>query len=120
MNAEIAELSSLISSKALQDYFRCPELPAFGLCADLGSSTGFLRFAPDLVCYGRTVGETHSTVNGQLFDASAHARIENRQVLLPFDITEVVDNLRYESYVQSSQRLVEKSWVKEIYYGLRP
>src|SRR5262249_8883108 len=104
----------------LQDYYRCGESPAFGLSGELGESKGFFRFGQDLVCYGETVAETCATVNSDLVDVGGYAETADHYVMLPFDITEVVDNLRYELYTQSGGRWVEKSWVKDAYYRLRP
>jgi len=41
---------------------------------------------------------------------------------LPFDLAQVVDNLRYERYVNhlGQQRWLENAWIKRIYYLLRP
>src|SRR5215510_2710337 len=104
----------------LQDYYRCGDSPAFGLSGELGESKGFFRFGQDLVCYGETVAETCATVNSDLVDVCGYAKTADHYVMLPFDITEVVDNLRYELYTQSGGRWVEKSWVKDVYYRLRP
>jgi peptidoglycan/xylan/chitin deacetylase (PgdA/CDA1 family) len=42
-------------------------------------------------------------------------------VLLPFDLNEVVDNLRYERYANPSRgRWLEMAWAKDLYYLLRP
>jgi hypothetical protein len=59
-------------------------------------------------------------VNESLYDASRHIKTIGRQLQLPFDPTEVANNLRYESYVSSSNRLLEKDWIKDTYYRLRP
>src|SRR5262245_21868341 len=119
MAAEIAELVSAISATPLQDYFKCPDLPAFGLSGNPSASSGFYRFGPDLTLYGRTLVPTCPSVGRHLSDASEHVRIQDNQVLLPFDIGEAANNLRYERYVESNQRWMEKSWVKDIYYRLR-
>src|SRR5262245_32806991 len=120
MRMGIAELPSLMVSTHLLDYYRCADLPAFGLSGKLGDSAGFFRFGPDVICYGQTVGKTHSTVNGHLVDTTEHVRLVEDHVLVPFDIAGVVDNLRYEAYAHSTKRWVEKSWVRGLYYRLRP
>ena len=108
------------SSTCLTDFFRCADLPDLALTGGLPQSTGFFRFGPEVICYGQTRGEVHSSVNSSLFDASADVRIKDRRLLLPFDPTQVIDNLRYEYYVASNSRFFEKSWIKDIYYRLRP
>jgi hypothetical protein len=120
MLAKLAEPPALNSLAPLLDYYRCAELPAFGLSKKLGQSEGFFRFGPDVVCYGQTTGATRAAVNGHLFDALQDVAIKDGGLLLPFDSKQVTDNLRYEYYVQSDQRWIERPWVKDIYYRLRP
>jgi hypothetical protein len=107
----------------LIDYYRCPPgLLDFHTVEPLKASSGYLRFGPDIICYGQTSGYTCSTINGHLFDASEHVCRREHTSCLPFDPAQVVDNLRYERYVnQSSQRRwLERPWLKEAYYLLRP
>src|SRR5262245_430497 len=99
MTVGIAESASLKFSMSLLDYYRCADVPHFGLSTELGVPSGFFRFGQDVVCYGQTAGETRSAVNGHLFDASKVVGIDEGSVLLPFDITQVADNLRFEAYV---------------------
>src|SRR5262245_29451914 len=120
MTVGIAESVLLTSSRPLRDYYRCADIPSFGLTAELGQSPSFFRFGPEVICYGQTAREQRFTVNGDLSDVSQNAEIKDGCVLLPFDITQVVENLRYEAYVQANQRWVEKSWVKDLYYRFRP
>jgi hypothetical protein len=42
--------------------------------------------------------------------------------VLPFDPTQIVDNLRYERYVDSAgpRRWLERAWLQHTYYRLRP
>src|SRR5262245_5232188 len=120
MAVGIAEAASLTYVKPLRDYYRCAELPIVASSRNLYESSGFFQFGPDLICYGQTAGQTSTTVNGRLIDISDQAQIVDDHVCVPFDIAQVVDNLRYEVYAQSSQRWVEKSWVRDLYYRLRP
>ena len=74
-----------------------------------------------MICYGQTTGNTSATVHKPLWDASQHVASQEWTIVLPFDLTQVVDSLRYERYVkQSSQWWLEEQWVKNIYYLLRP
>jgi hypothetical protein len=109
--------------QAIIDHYRCqPTIPCLDVAQSLQEPTGFFRFGPDVVCYGRAAETTRSTVNGNLFDAWEALRQCNPPVSLPFDLNQVADNLRYERYVQQSSRgrWMETSWVKDIYYRLRP
>ena len=108
------------STTSLIDHFRCSDLPAFGVKGDLGQANGFFRFGPNVVCYGQSSGVVRTKVNGNLVDASMGVHSNGQGLLLPFDASQVLDNLRYESYVRCSNRVLEKPWVRDIYYKLRP
>src|SRR5262249_24228123 len=116
MTVGTANPVSPTSTTRLMDYDRCPELPAFGVSGTLGEANGFFRFGPDVICYGQTVGQTNPKADGLLEDVAGETKISDEHVFVPFDITRLVDNLRYEAYVQSRQRWVEKSWVRDLYY----
>ena len=70
-----------------------------GIEGHLNGSRGFFRFGADAVCYGQAVGDTRPYVNGNLFDALQAVRLDENKVLLPFDVDQVLNNLRYERYV---------------------
>jgi hypothetical protein len=108
------------STASLIDHFRCPELPALGVTENLSQSSGFFRFGPNVVCYGQSSGVVRSKVNGNLADALTGVYSNGNGLLLPFDLSQVLDNLRYEAYVRCSNRFLEKPWIRDIYYGLRP
>jgi hypothetical protein len=105
---------------SVEDFYRCAAIPQLGTEDPLPALSGFFRYGADVVCYGQTSGESRSTVNSSLWDASLHVRNSDQGLLLPFDPTQVIDNLLYENYVASSNRLLEKPWIKEFYYRLRP
>jgi hypothetical protein len=107
-------------STALTDYFRCADIPYFGQSGTPHPANGFFRFGSEIVCYGQATGKTRSNATDHLYDASKDVQPNGSGLLLPFDLTQVVDNLRYESYVQPSNRLLESPWIKDIYYRLRP
>ena len=107
----------------LMAYYRCPEeYLDFCVAAPLQGARGYFHFGPDLTCYGHTSGSTCPTVQGPLFDAAEHVRRHGATSVLPFDPAQVVDNLRYERYVDPSgqQRWMERAWIKHTYYLLRP
>src|SRR5215510_6901534 len=107
----------------LIDYYRYPQgLLDCHATEPLKASSGYLRFGPDVICYGQTSSYTRPTVNGHLFDASEHIRRYGHTGCLPFDPAQVIDNLRYERYIDQSgqQRWIERAWLKKIYYLLRP
>src|SRR5215471_18380329 len=111
-----------MASNPVVDYFRCPPLPPFEVRGQLSDSKGFFRFGKHAICYGHVAGHTSPLVNRDLFDAVEHVSHERGIIGLPFDPDEAINNLRYERYVNGSagRRWVEQSWVKDIYYRLRP
>src|SRR5258706_9764557 len=101
----------------IQDYYRSAQgIPDVQVTKDLQGTSGFFRFGRGIVCYGRTTGPTNSSVKEGLFDASESIQHSNGTVVLPFELKEVVDNLRYERYVDRAEedRWVEKSWAKKL------
>lgn len=112
-----------MNSQSIVEYYRYPqELVDFHVAGSLKESDGYFRFGPNLVCYGQISGYSCPSVNGPLFDASEHVRNYEHISFLPFDLTQVVNNLRYERYVdQAGQGLwSQNAWVKKFYYILRP
>src|SRR5262249_42594145 len=105
------------------DYYKC-HLESLDriIVGPLKDLSGYFRFGHDILCYGQTDGYTYPTVNGHLFDASEHVGIYGGTIFLPFDPAQIVNNLRYERYVdQSGQRKwLESIWIKKMYYLLRP
>ncbi len=118
----------------LVDYFRCPEhFATLGTVDPLPADPGYFRFG-DAICYGRqAVGEPSPRPDGNLVDvsqsissspggASLLAR-DSAQLLLPFDLSEVLDNLRYERYPEARsavERITTSSVPHAVYYFLRP
>src|SRR5579862_6682820 len=97
-------------SNPILDHFRCPNrTPHFIAAANLREPSGFFRFGQNVVCYGRAAGQTSTDADGDLFDASQHVQRSGSMILLPFDVNQVLDNLRYERYVNPSggQRWIE-------------
>jgi hypothetical protein len=104
------------------EHFKCPEqYVRLGVTGQLSASKGFFRFGPDNVCYGRLCQSNESS-NGNLHDALHEVKFDQGEVQLPFDIDEVVENLRCELYPSSARN--EKSIAQAIlaaaYYTVRP
>ena len=102
----------------LSQYWRCPErFLRIAVAGDLSGEKGYFRFGPDTL-YGRCVNARPAAeVAEPLLDLRDSVRLEAGTVLLPFDLDEVVDNLRQELYAADS------TWgnrVTDIYYFLRP
>ena len=108
-------------SQAVTDYYRCPEtFLDFSLSGQVSSDEGYFRLGSHAICYGRSCfGVRQAQADSPLHDALSHTAIEGARLVLPFDPSEIIDNLRLERYAHS--RLSEyASVLKSIYYLLRP
>lgn len=108
-----------ILAQAINDHYRFPDgLLKFSLSGDLSSEPRFFRFGP-VTCYGRSIGNHHQGPAWPQFDMLSTVEAEGSQVLLPFNPTEVIDNLRLERYTDGQFDQYE-GMLKRIYYRLRP
>jgi hypothetical protein len=105
-------------------YYRCPErYTRFDLAGQLSQEHGYFRFWNDALCYGQLARDTPSpTPNEKLCDVISHTALNNGITYLPFDITQVVDNLRLELYSKKSfhNGSLLSSILNETYYLARP
>ena len=106
----------------LAEYYRCPEeYCSFALLGAPSAKPGYFRFGHDTICYGRYIGrQPASRAEDQQFDAFRDTEIKNGTVYLPFDPSEVVDNLRLETYAPDWRGHFSASALAPIYYFLRP
>ncbi len=119
----IVTTPSFAQSRSVADHYKSsPSFPRFKVTDDLKKPSGFFCFGDGIICYGQTTGVAHPRVNGNLFNASQHVHSERGTIVLPFDIDEVLKNLRYERYLTppATGRWRDQSWVQQIYYALRP
>ena len=105
-------------------YFRCSERHIrLDLAGQLSLENGYFRFGGEGPCYGQLCEESlSSALTGNLCDVIGHVTIENGITYLPFDVTQVVDNLRLELYSKNSLQDESpfSSMLNEIYYRVRP
>jgi len=107
--------------------YRIPEgeLPNVSLAGDAFSEkTGFFRFGRKNLCYGRcTCGVTPLIADSGKYDAYECVHADNGTVQLPFNFSEVVDNLRLERYRESIAPRLEffaaTEAVRRTYYFFR-
>ncbi len=108
------------AARALVDHYRCPaSFLNITLQDVVTSESGFFRFGPNAICYGRSAtGYRDSRVGSALYDVAQDVRINQSDVCLPFDPTEIIENLQLERYS------VGESWIrrsaKKAYYHARP
>ncbi len=105
------------------DYFRCPDQVAvIGPSGGPSLDAGYFRFG-GTVCYGRPVGVVPAVRPDARVEDVAAPSAEDGSVLLPFDLAEVVDNLRLERYTRVRPALEKVSTlgaVRALYYRIRP
>lgn len=105
------------------EYFRCPEIYVRLTPKDgLSENRGFFRFGKGVVAYGRCAGPRPAdSPHGPLRDAMEDVECASDSVCLPFDLGEVVENLRLERYTQDCQYGSSESGVlARLYYAVRP
>jgi hypothetical protein len=113
--------------QTLLDYYRVPveSLGGISLIADSASGDlGYFQFGAKNICYGRCKSGAAADVAGSgEFNASKDVRRDGTTIQLPFDFTEVVENLRLERYRQKSLRgmemLAASEPVRKLYYHIR-
>ena len=116
-----------IVNQSLLDYYRIPmdSLGGVSLSADAAAGdAGFFHFGQGNICYGRCASGVAADLAGSsAFNAAQHVRRNGIALQLPFDFTEVVENLRQERYRQSSPRGIERfastESIRKLYYLTR-
>jgi hypothetical protein len=118
-------LQSASASPAFVDYFRCADHCApIELAGELSAEQSYFRLG-DAICYGRRAGAPAAKfVDSPLVDVSTAVSCEGGRVRLPFDVSEVVTNLRQERYRQNPRGILESvvgtGASRSLYYSLRP
>ena len=105
----------------LVQYFRCPEQFERIVWSETHSAaSGYFCFGKDSTCFGSFHANQASSVPVEsLHDAFPEVVIENGKVFLPFNPSQVVENLHHEIYVgEWRQGLL--STLSRVYYFLRP
>lgn len=111
---------------AFLDHYRCPETFAtFTLSGELSEDSGYFRFGPDTICFGRSSsGFRAGHATDELYDALTDVALDGAMLQLPFSPSEIVANLRYERYASASNRngkmLHGESALRKVYYLVRP
>lgn len=109
-----------VSAQSLIDHYRCPEaFVNLRLQGPLSEEAGFFRFGSDITCYGRSSSGTRArSAHLPLYDVSNDVKVQGSELFLPFDPTEIIDNLRWERYTAVDSRI--RKLAKDAYYALRP
>jgi hypothetical protein len=106
----------------LTEYYRCPdEHLDFAQTGSLSASTGYFQFGKETTCYGSYVGrEPAAHAPGERLNALCDIECKNGTVYLPFDPSEVVKNLRFETYAADWREKFPMSALAQMYYFVRP
>jgi hypothetical protein len=111
--------------RVLSDYYRIPE-DSLGsvLVSGTLSETGFFRFGPETICYGQCASGVSSNLeNLGRHDAFKDVQFNGTAIHLPFDPSQVIENLRRGRYepklMPSRERIVAREWVHKSYYFVR-
>ena len=112
-------------NKHFLEYFRCPaNYVDFRLKGQPLSEPGFFQFGSDLTAYGRvSAGQTNPDSSAHLDDVLSAVRVEDGACVLPFDLDDVVENLRFERYngaMPAMRRSLTKAFGRKTYYAVRP
>jgi hypothetical protein len=112
-----------MSRTCLTDYYRCPEHYAQLAPKKPIAEThlGYFRFGGEAVCYGRYSGRPlPDRPDKPLYDALLDTNVSDGKTFLPFDLDEVVENLRCEIYARDWHGAHFKSLLAKLYYLCRP
>jgi hypothetical protein len=114
-----------VMNSALLDFYLCPEgFVDFELAGDLSDEAGYFRCGQNATCFGRSAsGYRVGHPDVSLHDVLADIGVHQGKLVLPFDPTEVIDNLRLERYATRNGRGALSGWerwLKDIYYLFRP
>jgi hypothetical protein len=113
-------------TKALSEYYRYPEkIVNLEICGTMSEESGFFQFGQDVICFGQYSGASPArSLSRILPDALAASRVVEGGVKLPFDLTQVAENLRHERYLNDATSGANRSrkggTSRRIYYFLRP
>jgi hypothetical protein len=113
--------------QSLLDYYRIPKesLGAISFPADSASGeAGFFQFGAGNICYGRCKTGVAADVAGSAeFDVLKAIPRDDTIIQLPYDFTEVVENLRLERYRQEGDGRLElfaaSEPIRKFYYLIR-
>lgn len=113
-------------NKVVVEYFRCFErLPELRLASEVAGTRGFFRVGPGALGYGAVSSghQTRSLSEGPE-DLLPYIEGDRDTVRMPFDLTDVIDNLRRERFVHAVSGnhggSILQRGIRKAYYAARP
>ena len=105
----------------LSDYYKCSERDArMALSGALSEKSGYFRFGEDTL-YGQYCGrQPADSPTEPLWDALQDVHLEKGTAYLPFDVSQVVNSLRWEMYAHGWRNGNPNSALSSLYYFIRP
>ena len=111
----------------LLDYYRIAEEPLRAVRSATQTATGdvgFFQFGPQNICYGRcSAGVASDSASSAKFNVGNGVHGPGQLIQLPFDPTEVIENLRLERYRQRGtggfEQLAVSEGARKSYYFFR-
>ena len=109
-------------SQALRDRYRYPDkFFDFRFKGSLSTTPGYFRFGSNAICYGRSSSAVPAPRPGTSFqDVIRAVSIDNKKLSLPFNLTEIIDNLRLERYANRGTAKNLRRLLRKLYYRVRP
>ena len=109
-------------SSSFLDYYLCPEeFARFGEAKEIGEAPGFFRFGNKITCFGRSALPAGSSANGEPPNVFPSLRFQGNEIVLPFGLDEVIENLRRERYVATEEGgSLPGKLIRKAYYVARP
>jgi hypothetical protein len=117
----LSDRAEIQANDSLVHYYRCPESNVqLSLRGPLSEKDGYFDYGSGTTCYGRCAGEAPvDSPTGRCPDLLPDVTLEGNAVSLPFNLKQVVDNLRSESYSRGVSSGATRMMTRA-YYLIRP
>jgi glycosyltransferase involved in cell wall biosynthesis len=126
MNAKSNDADRNPVNSAFAEHFRCPNsVVEIRTISPSAKGEGYFRFGQDLICYGAADAVTTvPNVEHHIPDISPSIKVRPSEVEIPFDLDQIVGNLRNEYYAglvkERATQLPPNPIVRNLYYLARP
>lgn len=106
----------------LEQYYRCPKrFTRFASNVHLSAFSGLFPFKASAICSETCSGnQSAGTPKDKRHHSWHDSEVKGGGTYLPFDASEVVDNLRSENYIRDRRKEKPLSALTELYYLIRP